>query len=204
LLNNGFVECDITVEPITNKLTTLGQIAASIGEIHPLVLSEWIQKWNWFCEFDPVTIIGLCACFCDVKVAEEHRMSFPHTENTWLKHRIEELRTTYLYYEDCENEQHIHTGLDYVNALNYDMTDFVMEWCACSTEVECKGFIQNQVAEKGISIGDFCKAILKISTIVKELSMIAESMGEIECLHKFSQVDGLILKYITTAQSLYI
>jgi len=204
LLNNGFVECDITVELITNKLTTLGQIAASIGEIHPLVLSEWIQKWNWFSEFDPVTIIGLCACFCDVKVAEEHRMSFPHTENTWLKHRIEELRTTYLYYEDCENEQHIHTGLDYVNALNYDMTDFVMEWCACSTEVECKGFIQNQVAEKGISIGDFCKAILKISTIVKELSMIAESMGEIECLHKFSQVDGLILKYITTAQSLYI
>jgi len=31
-----------------------------------------------------------------------------------------------------------------------------------------------------------------------------ESCNEIECLHKLSQIDGKILKYVTTAQSLYV
>jgi len=206
LLNRGFVQVsdENVIDVKEYVLTPLGDIASGIGEIHPLVLSEWIQKWEWFGEFDPVTLVGLCACFCDVKVAEQHRRSYPHTENLWLKHRIEELRNTYSALEDEENEKQMYTGLDYENAMNYDITDFVMEWCACSTEMECKGFIQNQVAEKGISVGDFCKAILKISTIVKELSTLAESQGEMECFYKMTQVDGLILKYITTAQSLYV
>ena len=209
LLKYGFITIEVQdVEKVQDveifKLTPLGEIASSIGEIHPLVLSEWIQKWNWFSDFDVVSMIGLFVCFCDVKVDEQYKMSFPHTENSWLKKRIEELRESYLHYEHCEEEANIHTGIDYINALNYDMTDFVINWCFCSTEMECKGFIQNNLAEKGISVGDFCKAILKISTIGKELSVIAETMGEMECLFKLSQIDGYILKYITTAQSLYV
>jgi hypothetical protein len=70
--------------------------------------------------------------------------------------------------------------------------------------MECKEFIQRLGLEKEISVGDFTKAILKISTIAKELGAVCESVGEIELLNKLSQIDGMILKYITTAQSLYI
>jgi len=53
-------------------------------------------------------------------------------------------------------------------------------------------------------VGDFVKAILKISTIAKELSNVAEEYGKIELLNKLSKLDGLILKYVTMSQSLYV
>ena len=55
-----------------------------------------------------------------------------------------------------------------------------------------------------ISIGDFTKAILKISTIGKEISSVCEDNGLVDLMHKLSQIDATILKYITTTQSLYI
>ena len=84
------------------------------------------------------------------------------------------------------------------------MPDLATGWCKCETELECKIYIQNNVAEKGISVGDFTKALLKVSTIARELSVVAESFGQVECLHKLSHVDSKILKYVTTAQSLYV
>ena len=88
--------------------------------------------------------------------------------------------------------------------LSDDMPDLVMGWCSCETEMDCKRYLQNDVANKTISAGDFTKALLKISTIVRELAGIAEKMNKIECLQKLTQVDSKILKYITTSQSLYI
>ena len=67
-----------------------------------------------------------------------------------------------------------------------------------------KRFIQNDVAGFGISVGDFTKALLKISTIARELSIVADLACETAFQHKMSQVDCKILKYVTTAQSLYV
>jgi hypothetical protein len=33
---------------------------------------------------------------------------------------------------------------------------------------------------------------------------VCEIIGEIELLHKLSQIEGLVLKYVTTSQSLYV
>ena len=194
LVDRGFVltmdEASLNITEY--KLTHLGEIASGLAEIHPLALSHWILQWEWFREFTPVQLVGLFASFTDVKVLEEKRHSFPHTEDNWLKQRIGELQQTY---ESIPNNGDV---------LNFDMTDFAMEWTRCSDERECKVFIQNNVAEKEISIGDFTKAMLKIATIVQELKTIAECAGQIECMHKLSQIDGSILKYVTTSQSLYV
>lgn len=188
LLDRGFVSTDET----EYRLTHLGEIAAGLAEIHPLALSHWILQWEWFQNFTPVQLVGLFACFTDVKVLEEERHSFPHTEDNWLKERIGELRQTY---EDIPNNNDV---------LNFDMTDFAIEWTQCSDERECKVFIQNRITEKEISIGDFTKAMMKIATIVQELMTVAECAGQIECMHKLSQIGELILKYVTTSQSLYV
>jgi len=103
-----------------------------------------------------------------------------------------------------EEQARIYTGIQYEDALAYDMPDLAMQWCNCETEMECKIFIQKNVADKGISVGDFTKALLKISTIARELSVVAESSSKLECLHKLTQIDNKILKYVTTAQSLYV
>jgi hypothetical protein len=217
LIHKGYIverEEDHVVEPLETcshirtpssyQLTELGTYASGIAEVHCLIVAYWIQQWNWFSEFSVIQTIGLLACFTDVKVLQEEKRSRPNSEDAWLKSRIEQLSASFQEYEDLEVQHQLRTGIEYENALNFDMTDLTMEWCALEDEVSCKGFIQTQVAEKGISVGDFTKAILKISTITRELSAIAETSGQTEFVFKLSQVDGLILKYITTAQSLYV
>ena len=79
-----------------------------------------------------------------------------------------------------------------------------MKWCQCADETECRIFIEKEVKLYGISIGDFTKAMLKIVTITNEWMTIFETMGYIEILHKLSLIQGMILKYVTTSQSLYV
>jgi hypothetical protein len=96
------------------------------------------------------------------------------------------------------------TGINYNDVLMYDLVDLVAEWCDCETEQNCKYYIQQVLGEKGISVGDFSKGILKITTITKEIGSLCEKYGQIELQHKLASIEPMILKYITTAQSLYV
>ena len=124
-----------------------------------------------------------------------------------MKKRLEELADLHLLYERLEYEYGVqNTGFHYQDALNYNIIDESMEWCDCKSEEECKWFIQTRLNDKEISVGDFTKAMLKISTFAKELSSLENSviMGKTEMFYKLTQIDGLILKYVATAQSLYV
>jgi len=79
-----------------------------------------------------------------------------------------------------------------------------MQWCECNDETQCKSFIQNNVYNKSISVGDFTKAMLKIVTISKEFINVCEQLNLIELQHKLSKIEDMVLKYITTSQSLYV
>lgn len=184
-------------------LTEMGKTASSIAEIHPLITAQLMHRWSYFREFAVCQIVGLMALYTDVKVAEKG--SFPHSEDPFVKNRIQEVSDLYREYEDEEGRRGLCTGIQYDEALNYDMPDLAMQWTQCSTEMECKGFVQALNYERGISVGDFTKAMLKISTISKEwINLLERDAEHVDCLHKLCQVDGLILKYITTAQSLYV
>jgi len=186
------------------SFTPLGNVASGLAEIHPLILSQFLVKWNWMADFSPIQMVGVFACFTNVNVVEEERRSFPSSDDTFVKARIQEIHEAYINYDDLEQVRAMSTGIDYKGALIFDMTDFAMEWCDCSDEMDCKRFIQCRVAEKGISIGDFTKAMLKISTIVKELTAIAEAQGQVDFAFRLGQIDPMILKYVTTSQSLYV
>ena len=201
LIKEGFVSFS---EETQYVFTDLGKTAASIAEVQPLILSSVLNKWNYLGDFSIKQIIGLLSIFTDIKVPEDIRVGIPTTEDIFLKARIQEIADMYRYYEDLENETQMQTGNKYEGSLNFDIVDFMIEWCDCMNEQECKYFIQNKITEKQISTGDFTKAVLKISTIVKELSSVAEQNGNVEFLYKLSQIDTLILKYITTNQSLYV
>jgi superfamily II RNA helicase len=186
------------------KLNDVGIIASNIAEIHPLVVSSLLDKWNFFNDFSQQQIIGLISCFTDVKVASECRMSIPTTDDSFLKYRLQEILTSFQEYADYDSEYGMNTGIQYDDTLQYDIIDISMKWCECKTIEECKLFIQTELAPKSISIGDFTKAMLKITTIVKEWMNVFEIIGNIEALHKFTGIENLLLKYITTAQSLYV
>ena len=196
----GFIQCDNG----EYALTEMGIIASNIAEIHPLIISQLLVKWNYFSEFTALQLVGLFSCFTDVKVQSECRSCIPNTDDSFLCARIKEVDHMYNEYADFETNKQMITGIHYDDALQFDIIDFSMKWCECTTIEECKLFIQTDLYEKSISIGDFTKAMLKVVTITKEWMNVFEIIGNIEALHKFTEIEGHVLKYIATSQSLYV
>ena len=58
--------------------------------------------------------------------------------------------------------------------------------------------------EKEIFLGEFVKALLKITNIANEFEKIAEIIGNIDFLSKLKEIPNLLLKFVVTNQSLYI
>ena len=56
MCENGFI---IRNPDDTFVLTLRGNIASNIAEIHPLILSELMVKWNNFDNFSPIQLVGL-------------------------------------------------------------------------------------------------------------------------------------------------
>jgi hypothetical protein len=185
------------------QLTDLGKMASGIAEIHPLCLTSLINGWN-FNEFTSEQMIGLFSCFTDVKVPEDLRMYRPSIDDVFLKSKILDVMEIYKKYSGREEDLELCTGIRYEDALQYDMIDFAMEWSHLENEIDCKRFIQSVVSEKGISIGDFTKSMLKIVTISKEWITVFEELGSVDIVYKLTNIEGMIMKYVTTAQSLYV
>jgi len=198
LINRGFVGINIEGE---YSLTESGKMAASIAEVHSLIMTHFILDNSWFEQFNERQLVGIFSCFTDIKIPEEKRRCVPPD----IMHEpLKSLKLFYEEYDDMESAEDIRTGINYYNAIQYDMVELTMQWCDCENEIECKQFIYSELSNKEISVGDFNKAMMKIATVARELAKIAEEMGQIELLHKLSKVDGLIFKYVTTAQSLYL
>ena len=197
--------CDILVErkhvefnENVYRFTNLGQIAAGIAEMHPLVAADCFQSWS---ELTPKQLVGLLSCFTDVKIDQDNKASVPITADAVLKRHTNEVVGAFRLYEDLENARKTDPAYDYANPVIFDMTDLMMEWCEFTDDIQCKLFIQDKLL---CSVGDFTKAILKISAIVKEFTAVCEQMGMVDFQHKLSQIDGMILKYVATSQSLYL
>lgn len=190
------------------ELTHIGLFASYISEINPILWSKCIvEKWNYFEEFTPRQIIGILSCTADIKVPPDLKITTPNSNDDFLKNKIHEIALTEQEYTDIENKMGIDTSTSEEHQLLYDIIDESMKWCDCQTEHDCKTFIQTDLANKCISIGDFSKAMLKIATISRELINIGtlETFKcQVEFLNKLSHIEGLVLKYIVTNQSLYV
>ena len=186
-------------------LTEQGKMASKLAEVHPLIWTDCIwNKWNFMADFDVKQIVGILSCMTDIKVGQDHKIYVPKSKDTFLKNRILELQEEYSKYFDMECLKEMRTGIDYENVLNFDIIDEAMEWCDCICEEDCKLFIQSRLGAKEIGIGDFTKAMMKISTIAKEFQICYNPDVNIEWQYKLSQIGDLILKYIATTQSLYV
>jgi len=203
LENKGFLTFDL-VNSVVNTTET-GLICSHVAELHgPIWITCMVGKWDYFRDFSPTQIVGILSCVTDVKVKEEVCNII---KDPFMKAKVGELREMYTMYGMEEEVRQIHTGIHYDNAFNDHIVEETMAWCECESEQACKLFIQEKLAEKEISVGDFTKAMLKIATIAKELRGLYElpcCNTQTEWLHKLSQIEDLVLKYIATNQSLYV
>ena len=209
LCKHGFLwPKDVSDDATKYVLTRKGNMATMLAEINPIMMAEILVISNYMRDLSAVQIVKFLSCFTDVKVSQDVRLSTPATKDSAVRKIVEEYQKLINKYHEYIQEQNItitNNGSDSDLELMYDLVDMMEEWCLCEDETQCKEFIQSKLTEKSISIGDFTKAILKISTMVKELMNICEQNEDmLELLSKLGKIDVIILKYITTAQSLYI
>ena len=183
------------------KLTTKGHIASQLREVHCLVFAELIMN-KTLDKFLAKELVSIFSCFTNIGVSEEYMSINPYSENKQIQSLLVEIQDKYNKHKDKETHQQLNTGVDY--DIQFDIIDYVLEWCEATNDSDCKLVLQKMESEKTIFLGDFVKAILKINNISSELEKIAEYIGNIELLHKLREIPQLTLKYVATNQSLYI
>lgn len=184
------------------SLTTKGEICSQISEVNCVVMSELLVEWNFFADFTPVQIVGFLSIFSDVRVNEENRTSIVNTNDSFLKEKLLHIGSFIESIESSEQTYDFNSGANY--EIIYDMIGPMMEWCDLENEQQCKYFIQTRLHELEVGLGDFCKGILKINCIVRELTKICINTCKSEAYDKLSSIENLLLKFVATNQSLYI
>ncbi len=187
LLKNVLEEFGLmTAEGSFVELTERGQMVANIAEINPVVFSLIYERIRFYNAKELVTFFSM---FVDVRVAEDDRVLSSDMDMVKM---LESALTTVQNAEGLRGIHMVH------EPLCYDLLDIVTEWCECCNEAECKQLL----AAIPMSVGDFTKAILKISTIGREIASACEH--DTEFVYQLSKIDELILKYVATNQSLYL
>jgi hypothetical protein len=189
-------------EDAPNEITELGIIASQLQEVHPLALAEIYKDTNGFENLDTSEIAGLFSCFSNVSVSDELKSITPASRSKRLDDTTTGLMRYLDLYQDIENKNCIDTGTSY--DMHYDLQQHIMDWCRCEDEVACKAAIEKVKEEKGIFLGEFVKAVLKINNIASEFEKICEIVDNVSLLEKIRQIPVLTLKYVATNQSLYI
>ena len=108
----------------------------------------------------------------------------------------------YFEYKDKELKRNINTGFEY--DIHYDLLNYLDKWCETESVEDCKLILQDIGMKKGIFLGEFVKALLKINNISSEFEKIAELTGNIAFLSKLREIPNMTLKYVVTNQSLYV
>jgi superfamily II RNA helicase len=191
LTENGFLE--------DTALTSHGLVAAHLHEIHPLLGADLLRHTS-FMTYTPEQIVSVLSIFTDISLPEDQRAYGPPKDSDPLV-----IKGIYILGGRLEEyaRQELARGVYSPEVtFTYDLVGVMGAWCACSTEQECKFFLQSSLLD--ISLGDFTKAVLKIVVIVKELKAVAELTGNLTFLTALNEVEPLVLKYVATNQSLYV
>jgi len=182
-------------------LTPLGYVATHLKEVHCLVFGKLIHDGE-LDKLDSRQLVTLFSCFTNITVSEEFKSHRPKCGDSLIKEMVINVTDEFEKCQNFEAEMQLVTGIDY--SIHYDLLEYMVQWCDASNIEECKLVLQQIESEKGISLGEFVKAILKINNISSEIEKIAESIGNIGLLSKIREISGLTLKFVATTQSLYV
>lgn len=178
-----------------------GQICRQIAEVNPVLMTELIVAWNDFADFNPTYLAGFLSIFADVR--GNNGDSRNNSRNNFFIEHIRNFNWICDSLIDAEEDAEIYSG-ESLYGFSYTIIDDVLDWCACENEDECKAVLRRLDEDKGVSVGDFTKAMLKISTVARELISVCENTGKIDLMNRLSKIDGLVLKHVSTNQSLYL
>jgi superfamily II RNA helicase len=184
-----------------DSLTILGKIASQIREIHCLVFANLYDNKK-FENLTAKQLVALFSCFTNIRVADDIKDNRPKSDDMNINDIVTEVENMYNKYQNLEIKRNINTGFDY--EIHYDLLNYVEKWCDSENVEDCKFILQELGTNKGIFLGEFVKALLKINNISAEFEKIAEMSGNIAFLSKLKEIPHMTLKYVVTNQSLYV
>lgn len=177
-------------------------ICSSIAEVNPVLMTALFEEYNDFADFTPELIASFLTLFADVRIRVDDEF---YVENPFLDYAFVQFKHVCDDLGECERAHGLEDPVDSEEFLYSALiADDVLEWCRSDTETACKQVLYDLMSYKGIGVGDFTKALLKISTVVRELISVCEKTFKIELRSRLSQIDRLLLKHVTTNQSLYL
>lgn len=193
---------DVSLNSVSkHKLTSKGILASNIKEVHCLVFANLIEN-KMLDGLTSIQLAALFSCFTSVYVHEDFANVEPVCKDSAIVSVVKRAAQEYEIYQDIEDREKIKTGTDYT--IHYELIEYVIAWGECNSYQECDAVIKRLEKEKGIFLGEFIKALLKINNISAEMENLAESIQNIPLLKELSEIRNHTLKYVATNQSLYI
>jgi len=182
-------------------LTQKGILATQLRETHCLVFSNLYDS-KILDDLTSKQLVSIFSCFTNISVQDELKLLIPKSDDKTVQNMTVKIQEMYIDYQQKEIMNRVNTGTDY--NIHFDLLDYVIKWCDCDCIEECKFLLQTLEKEKGIFLGEFVKALLKITNISSELEKVAELSCNIQFLSKLKEIPTMILKFVVTNQSLYV
>ncbi len=187
--------------------TPLGKFAHHIREAHPLALAKLLLWHAPLCEgLQPDELAAVLSCQCGVSPPRDADGQWAGVTPMSGSERVDRIAKEYMdwihHFEDQERAFGTDSGENYEHS--HIMLKPVLAWTAAQTEEDCKRALASAATEAGVGTGMFVKAMLKICNLAAEVAKAAEEAGELQLKETACAVPDLVLKYVATAQSLYV
>jgi superfamily II RNA helicase len=204
----GFIEKiqDGTQDETQSKivLTPKGKMATQIKEVPCLVFGEMIYRKD-IEDLNSLELAQLLSCFTSVSTPEDKRTNVVPKHVTPLFQKvIEEAKKNNEKWENKESKEGIHMEIENKEAMHYELLEGIRKWYGSETNKETMKTLEELEREKGISVGEFSKAMMKIIAMTKELTKVYESESNESMKKKLIEIEKNVSKSFMRNVSLYM
>jgi hypothetical protein len=206
----GFVEKiqDETQDETQSKfvLTPKGKMATQIKEVPCLVFGEMIYRKD-IEELNSLELAQLLSCFTSVSTPEDKRTNVvpKHMPLSPLFQKVlEEAKGQLEKWEKKELKEGIHMEIENKEAMHYELLEGIKMWYASETTKETTETLEELEREKGISAGEFSKAMMKIIAMTKELTKVYELSSNESMKKKLIEIEKNVSKSLIRNETLYM
>jgi hypothetical protein len=197
LHTEGF--CEVSESGLTEK----GIVASYVREAHPLALAALLSECDYGKDVTPSQLAASLSCQCGISVPPQSVEAIrPESGDPIVDAIANRYASQLQHFEDMESRRRLQSGEDY--EYQFALLKPILAWGKAHTPEDCNKAIAMATLSAGIGIGGFVKAILKICSMAAELEKAAEAIHRLDLKEKAAGIPKPMLKYVATAQSLYI
>jgi superfamily II RNA helicase len=149
-----------------------------------------------------IDIAMILSCYTNIHISSEEKRCIKRPNIISLNKIMDMIEINSDKYLLFENNNNIDTGETY--DIQYDLMGYVEKWIEAENVEECKYVLYLLLEEKGLFLGEFVKAMLKIIAICNEIINACELINDFSLMEKIKIIIYKIQKYVVSNQSLYI